>query len=120
MNKPTLILGASENAERYSYLATEKLLKYGHSVYPVGIKAGKIKETDILLNKPIIENIDTLTLYVGPKNQQEWYDYILQINPKRLIFNPGTENEELQQLAQKAGITCIEACTLVMLSIGDY
>ncbi len=120
MNKATLILGASENPERYSYLATEKLKKYGHTVYPVGVKAGKIKDSDILLNKPLIENVDTLSLYVGPKNQAEWYDYILQIKPKRLIFNPGTENAELQRLAQNAGIDCVEACTLVMLSVGTY
>ena len=120
MNKATLILGASDKPERYSFIATDRLNSNGHSVFPVGIKAGKIKNIDILINKPIIPNIDTITLYIGPKNQAEWYDYILRTNPKRLIFNPGTENPELFKMATDAGITCVEACTLVMLSVGNY
>jgi predicted CoA-binding protein len=120
MNKPTLILGASSNQERYAYMATVKLKKYGHEVFPVGIKEGQIEGEKILTGHPTIKNIDTITLYVGPKNQPEWYDYILGLNPKRIIFNPGTENPDLMQKAKDKGISCVEACTLVMLSIGNY
>lgn len=120
MNKPTLILGASDNPERYSYIATDRLKTNGHDVYPVGIKPGKIKQIDILTNKPNLADVDTITLYIGPKNQPEWYEYILQTKPKRLIFNPGTENPELLNKAKEAGIDCVEACTLVMLSVGNY
>jgi predicted CoA-binding protein len=120
MNKPTLILGASDNPERYSYLATERLQANGHDVFPVGIKAGQIKGTSIITDKPLLQNIDTLTLYIGPKNQAEWYQYIIETKPKRLIFNPGTENPELMQKAEAAGISCIKACTLVLLSVGNY
>lgn len=120
MNKPTLILGASSNPERYAYMATVKLKKFGHTVYPLGIKEGQIEGERILTGHPSIEKIDTVTLYVGPKNQPEWYDYILGLNPKRIIFNPGTENTELMQIANAKGINCVAACTLVMLSIGAY
>lgn len=120
MNKPTAIIGASSNPERYSYMATVKLKKYGHSVFPVGIKEGKIENETILLNKPKLEAVDTVTLYVGPKNQPEWKEYIYSLNPKRIVFNPGTENPEFFSEAAKKGIECIEACTLVMLGIGNY
>jgi predicted CoA-binding protein len=72
------------------------------------------------LGKPSFENIDTITLYIGPQHQPEWYDYIINLKPKRIIFNPGTENEEFEQLLEKNGIEVQEACTLVMLSIGAY
>ena len=119
--KRTLILGASPNPERYAYKATLQLSEKGHEVFPVGLREGKIDRHIILTKNPTIENIDTLTLYVGPANQPPYYDYILnQIRPKRIIFNPGTENDELLELAQKAGIETEIACTLVLLSIGNY
>jgi predicted CoA-binding protein len=119
--KRTLILGASPNPERYSNKATLRLLENGHEVFPVGLRKGKIGGHNILTNTSVIENIDTLTLYVGPQNQPEYYDYILnQIKPKRLIFNPGTENEELIALAKENNIETEVACTLVLLSIGNY
>jgi predicted CoA-binding protein len=119
--KRTLILGASPNPERYAYKATVMLAEHNHPVFPIGLRAGEIGEHKILTNTPIIENIDTVTLYVGPQNQTVYYDYILnQIKPKRIIFNPGTENIELQKLAQKKGIETEIACTLVLLSIGNY
>ena len=119
--KRTLILGASPNPERYAYKATIMLSEKGHEVFPVGLREGKIEEHTILTNTPIIENIDTVTLYVGLKNQPMYYDYIInQIHPNRIIFNPGTENEELVKLAQTKGIDTEIACTLVLLSIGDY
>jgi len=116
----TVLIGASTNPERYAYKATLSLLKHGHEVVLLGIKSGKINGIPIMTEKPILENIDTVTLYVGPQNQIGWYDYILNLKPQRLIFNPGTENEELLQLVEKNGIEVVEGCTLVMLSIGNF
>lgn len=119
--KRTLILGASSNPERYAYKATMRLAENSHPVFPVGLRAGEIGNHQILTDTPIIENIDTITLYVGAQNQPVYYDYILnQIKPKRIIFNPGTENPELEKLAQEQGIETEVACTLVLLSIGNY
>jgi len=121
MSKRTLILGASPNPARYAFKATEMLSEYGHDVFPVGIRKGAIDEHEILLNNPTLENIDTVTLYIGPKNQHPYYDYLLNsIKPKRIIFNPGTENDELIRLAQEKGIETEIACTLVLLSINSY
>jgi hypothetical protein len=119
--KGTLILGASPNPERYAYKATVMLDEHNHPVFPIGLRAGEIEGHQILVNTPIIENIDTVTLYVGPKNQPMYYDYILnQIKPKRIIFNPGTENPEFQKLAKEQGIETEIACTLVLLSTNQY
>ncbi len=119
--KRTLILGASDKPERYAYKATVMLSSHGHEVFPVGLKEGDIEGTSILTNTPIIENIDTVTLYVGAKNQAMYYDYILnKIQPKRIIFNPGTENNELSLLAKEKGIETEIACTLVLLSLNNY
>lgn len=118
--KKTLVLGATTNPERYAYLATNKLLKYGHEVVPVGIKTGEIGGLSILHGQPEVPDVDTVTLYLGPERQREYYDYILSLQPKRIIFNPGTENPELVQVAEKHGIEVVEGCTLVMLSIGTY
>ena len=121
MNKRTLILGASPNPERYAYKATQMLSEKGHEVFPVGLREGEIDGNEILTNTPLLKNIDTVTLYVGSKNQPEYYNYILnQITPNRIIFNPGTENEEFQKLAQEKSIETEIACTLVLLSIGNY
>lgn len=120
MNKRTVVIGASPDSSRYSYMATERLAKHGHTVFPVGIRKGKIGNLDILLDKPILENIDTVTLYVGPQNQPAWTDYILSLKPKRIIFNPGTESDTLMQHAKENSIECVIGCTLVMLSIGNY
>ena len=119
-NKPTVVIGASPNADRYSNKATLSLQKHGHTVYPVGIKTGNINGLDIIKDKPQIENVDTVTLYVGPDNQPEWIDYILSLKPKRIIFNPGTENPKFEALAESKGIEATEACTLVLLSINQY
>jgi predicted CoA-binding protein len=119
-NKPTVVIGASPNTDRYSYKATISLQNHNHTVYPIGIKNGKINNLDIITNKPTLENIDTVTLYVGPDNQPAWFDYIFSLNPKRIIFNPGTENTEFEALAESKGIEVLEACTLVLLSINHY
>lgn len=119
--KKTLILGASPNPDRYAYKATVKLKEHNHPVFPVGIRDGMIGENKILTNTPVISDIDTVTLYVGPKNQPAYYDYIInQIKPKRIIFNPGTENPELEQLAKENNIETEVACTLVLLSLNDF
>lgn len=120
MSKKTLVLGASLKPERYSNIATLRLQSYQHEVVPVGLREGDINGIAILKGKPEVEGIDTVTLYLNPKRQVEYYDYILGLNPKRIIFNPGTENMELVELAQAKGIETEIACTLVMLSVGNY
>ena len=118
--KKTLVLGASDNPSRYSYQAVHRLQRHGHEVVPVGIRKGQVGGLDIRLDRPSANDVDTVTLYVGPQNQPAWYDYILDLKPKRIIFNPGTENPELERMAQERGIRTEEACTLVMLSVGQY
>ncbi|HET6245159.1 MAG: CoA-binding protein [Bacteroidetes bacterium] len=118
--KRTVILGASSNPGRYAHIATLKLHKYGHPVFPVGIKDGIIKGIPILTGMPAIANVDTITLYIGSHNQPFWYEYIFSLNPKRIIFNPGTENDWLYKQAEAKGIEALEACTLIMLSVGNY
>ena len=118
--KRTLVLGASPNSSRYAYKAVSLLKRHGIETFPVGIKTGSIEGIQIINGKPIIENIHTVTLYLGYKAQQEYYDYILALNPKRVIFNPETENDELMQLLEEKNIECIEACTLVMLGTGQF
>lgn len=120
MSKKTVVIGASENPERYSYKATIALQRHHHEVIPVGIKDGIINGLGIIKGKPSVSNVDTVTLYVGPKNQSEWIEYVLSLKPKRVIFNPGTENPVFEQLLRKNNIEALEACTLVMLSIGNY
>jgi predicted CoA-binding protein len=118
--KRTLVIGASENPERYSNRAVLQLLSHGHPVLALGNKSGNIGNVPIDTGKPVYTDIDTVTLYLGPANQSEFYDYILSLKPKRIIFNPGTENDTFCQRAQQVGIEAIEACTLVMLSVGNY
>jgi len=119
-NKKTLILGATPNAGRYAYLAANRLAGRGHAIVNVGLKTGEVAGVPIEKPETIHGDIDTITLYVGPQNQPALYDYILNTHPKRIIFNPGTENAELQKLAEAKGIETEYACTLVLLSIGEY
>ena len=118
--KKTLVLGASENNQRYSNLAVKKLVAYNHPVIALGKKAGIIGTTEIITEQKPLNDIDTVSLYLNPMHQKAYYDYILSLNPKRIIFNPGTENEELEALAKEKGIKTLEACTLVMLSTSQY
>ena len=118
--KKTLVLGASDNPSRYSFRAVHMLKNHGHEVVPVGIRKGQIAGISIHTDRPDETRIDTVTLYVAPHNQPAWYDYILNLKPRRILFNPGTENPELERLAQQQGIQTEEACTLVLLSIGQY
>jgi predicted CoA-binding protein len=118
--KLTVVLGASPNPDIYSYLAVKRLVSKGHPVLAIGKRDGQIGDTPITKAHPLPENVDTITLYMNPVLQREYYDYIFQLKPKRIIFNPGTENDDLAEQAESKGITPIEACTLVMLSSGQY
>lgn len=120
MNKKTVVLGASSNPSRYSFLAVNRLYSKGHDVIAVGKKKGNINQVEIVTEHPAEENVDTVTLYLNAENQKQYYDYIISLHPKRLIFNPGAENDELALLALKNNIEPIEACTLVLLSTGQY
>lgn len=120
MNKKTLVLGASDNTNRYSYLAILRLRGAGHDVVGIGKRHGFASDVEIE-TKPIpVPEVDTITLYLNPFHQRPYYDYILSLKPRRIIFNPGTENDELYQLALENDILPVEACTLVMLSTGQY
>lgn len=120
MNKKTLVLGASDHPERYSFLAMNRLKAHGHEVVGIGKHKAVVAGEEILTEQMPLLNIHTVTLYLNPKHQQQYYDYILSLKPQRIIFNPGAENEELYQLAKQNKIEPIEACTLVMLSTGQY
>ena len=119
-NKKTLVLGASDNPSRYSYLAVNRLRSHGHPVVAIGKKNAVVADVTIEKEKKDWSGVDTVTLYLNPIHQQEYYDYILSLKPKRIIFNPGAENDELADIAIKNGITPIEACTLVLLSTNQY
>lgn len=120
MNKKTVVIGATPNPSRYAYKAVHMLTDHAHEVVPVGIKKGEVAGLPIVPYGSSVEGVDTVTLYLGPQNQPEYYDYIIGLHPKRIIFNPGTENSELENLAKKEGIETMEACTLVLLSTGQY
>lgn len=120
MSKKTVVLGASPNPARYAFQAIHRLLAKGHEVVPVGIKKGEVAGLAILPAIPKDQAIDTVTLYIGPEHQPGWYADLLALRPRRIIFNPGTENLELARLATQAGIQTEEACTLVMLASQQY
>ncbi len=118
--KKTLVLGASANPSRYSYLAIDKLRAHGHPVVAVGKRIGNVAGVEISKNRVQEQDVDTVTLYLNPTNQTEYYDYILDLQPKRIIFNPGTENAELIKKAKEKNIEPVIACTLVMLATNQY
>lgn len=120
MNKSTLVIGASQNPERYSNQAVKMLKEYQHDVYAFGNKEGKIGDVDIQSTRIYPDNLHSVTLYVNPSIQKDLYDYVISLHPERLIFNPGTENNELVRLANAHGIETVEACTLVMLRTNQY
>jgi uncharacterized protein len=119
-DKKTVVLGASEKPGRYAAIAISMLNDKGFEVVPVGLRTGTILGFSILTGQPVIENVHTVTLYIRPGIQKSLYNYIMSLHPKRIIFNPGTENPEFEKMAKDQGIETIEACTLVMLSIGSY
>ncbi|BDS13478.1 CoA-binding protein [Aureispira anguillae] len=118
----TVVLGATTNPQRYAYRAVEQLQEHGIETIPVGIRKGSTAGIPIRNDRPTIAAVHTITLYLNAQVQQEYYDYILSLKPKRVIFNPGTENPELYGLLKKElPETIIEiACTLVLLSVGSY
>jgi predicted CoA-binding protein len=118
--KKTVVLGASSNPARYSYLAVQRLRAHNHPVVAIGRRVGHVADVDISKEHAQENDVDTITLYLNPQNQVEYYDYILSLHPKRIIFNPGTENDELIQKAKENNIKPVIACTLVMLSTGQY
>jgi predicted CoA-binding protein len=122
MNKKTVIVGATPNPSRYAFLAAQRLTDHNNEIVPVGLKKGTVQGKTILdiRQKPAIDQVDTITLYIRAEHQKEWYNYFLSLKPKRIIFNPGTENEELEKLAEQNGIEALEACTLVMVGTGQY
>ncbi len=116
----TLVIGASEKIERYSNKAIRRLLSFGHEVKALSLRPGKIENVEFDTERILIPDVHTVTIYVGPDNQLPYYDYIEDLNPKRVIFNPGTENLELERRLKKKGIEVVEACTLVMLSTEQF
>jgi hypothetical protein len=118
--KKTLVMGGSVRPERYAYRAITKLREHGHPVVSVGLKEGKVLDVDIQTGTPGFEDIHTVTLYLGPKNQPQYYPYILSLQPKRIIFNPGTENPEFFELALKNNIQVVEYCTLILLDTNTF
>lgn len=120
-SKPiTLVLGASENPLRYSHRAVRMLAAEQLPVVAVGRREGHIDEIPILKGQPAYDRIHTVTLYVGPRHQAEFLDYIRSLNPKRVLFNPGTENADFERALQRSGIETERACTLVLLGTGQY
>lgn len=120
--KRTLIVGATPNTSRYAYMAAERLTERGYEIIPIGIKKGEVFGKPILPIRefPKLPEIDTITLYIGERHQAEYIDYLLGLNPKRIVFNPGTENDEFMNLAARKGIDVVEGCTLVMLQSATY
>jgi len=120
MKKKTLIIGATPNADRYAYRAAHMLTSKGHPIVNIGIKQGEVAGVKIEKLGEVYDDIDTITLYIGPDLQSGYEDYILETKPKRVIFNPGTENPKFEKMLDQNDIEPVEACTLVLLSIGQY
>jgi hypothetical protein len=112
----TIVLGASPDSSRYSYKCVKSLIKRGHEAIPVGKKSGKIEGIEILTGKPQINDVHTIVIYLSPENQKDYYEYILGLNPSRIILNPGTHNQELIDLAKAKGIQVVSDCALILLS----
>ena len=122
MRKKTVIVGASPAKNRYAYSAMVWLNEQGHETVLLGLRDDEVDGREILdiHEKPGVDQVHTITLYINPQRQVGWYDYLLSLRPKRLIFNPGTENQEFMEMAKEKGVEVLEACTLVMLRTGQY
>lgn len=118
--KKTLVIGASLNPARYSYLAINRLTQYNHPVIAIGLREGKLNGVHITKERKAYKDVDTITLYLNPSRQIDFYDYIVSLNPKRVIFNPGTENPELYKILKNNNIEFEAACTLVLLGTNQY
>lgn len=120
INKKTLVVGGSGNRERFSNKAIRKLLDHGHQVESIGLQESKVASVNIVTNKPEMNDIHTVTMYIRPSIQDEYYKYLIGLKPVRIIFNPGTENREFESIASENGIEVIRNCTLVMLDYGLF
>ena len=118
--RKVMVLGASPNRQRFSHTCVKSLMRYGYEVVPLGIRDGKIAGKPILQGKPPLKDVHTVTLYLNARNQEAYYDYILGLRPKRIIFNPGAENPDLKEKAQDKEIEVVEDCTLIMLNSGSF
>lgn len=120
--KRTVVVGASPNASRYSYMACQMLQNAGFEFVPLGTRKGEILSKPILniREQPAIENVHTITIYVSPSNLKGWYDYLLSLNPKRIIFNPGAYNREFGEMAEAMGIEVEYTCNLVLIQTGQF
>lgn len=119
-SKRTLVFGASPNPQRYAYLCMERLRQYGHEVLAFGLRKGEVANVNIDTELMLYPDVHTVTMYMGELNQEQFVDHILKLQPKRIIFNPGAENPDFMRQAAEKGVSCVEACTLVMLSIGSF
>ena len=119
-NKKTLVLGASTKPDRYAFKAINKLVEKGHTVLAIGQNTGEVAGVKIYTKAIPVKNIDTVTLYLNPTRQREYYNYIIEAQPKRVVFNPGTENPEFYQLLELNNIKSEVACTLVSLATNKY
>lgn len=120
MSKRTLVIGASHKPVRYSYMAINMLKEYGHEAVALGRRARQVDDWEINEGKPELDDIHTVTLYLNAANQREYHQYILDLKPERVIFNPGAENLELEAALEAKGVEALRACTLVMLRSGQY
>lgn len=120
MEKKTLVLGATTNPARYANIAINRLVSHGQPTVAIGLREGEVRGVPIKTGKVPFEDIDTVTLYLGPPRQEEYYDYIVSLRPNRVIFNPGTENPEFYKLLERENIEIEVACTLIMLSTNQY
>ncbi|MEZ0130461.1 CoA-binding protein [Flavobacterium sp. LBUM151] len=119
-NKKTLVLGATTKPDRYAYRAINMLVQKGHTVLAIGQNTGEVAGVKIQTKAIPVKNIDTVTLYLNPTRQRDYYNYIIEAQPKRVVFNPGTENPELYQLLELNNIKAEVACTLVLLATNQY
>jgi predicted CoA-binding protein len=119
-NKKTVVIGATSKPEKYAYKAITKLVEKGYSVLAIGQNAGEVAGIKIQTKAIPLKNIDTITLYLNPTRQRDYYNYIVESKPKRVIFNPGTENPEFYQLLELNAIQVEVACTLVLLATNQY
>lgn len=120
MTKKTLVIGASLKPDRFAHRAVLDLQGSGYPVRAIGLREGKIGRVQVETGRPAIEDVHTVTMYIGKKKQTQFYEYILSLQPERIIFNPGTENVEFRKMAKESGIETVESCTLMMLFYGNY
>jgi len=114
-----LVIGASLKKERYSNIAIKMLTEFKHNVFALGLRQGSVGDVQIKTEMESViadsEQVDTVTLYLNPSRQKEYYEYVVSLKPRRVIFNPGTENDEFYKVLEKSNIQFEVACTLVLL-----